>query len=463
MKRIFTIIVLGAVISFAGCADLDDIYRELDDLKKRNKEQADRLNDHEARLKALEGLVRTANSEITTLKGLVNAVEKRVSVVSYKELADMSGYELIMSDGTTINLKHGKASVVGTKVHTDGLLYWTLNGEFMRDALGKMICAQGKEGVTPTLRVNTAGHWEVSFDGATTWQEVKDSNGYPVKAIGEDGAQGPSGTSHLSITETDTTIVVTFMGQTYSMPKWNGSSSVTGSNNPLSYVAEYNVNCSGDGFVTNLTDCNGSGYFSYDDAVSWFSNITIDGKRYHLPNKEEWRTIVPHGFYFMNAFSTWNDWSIDVRETVTLRGVSMTFTSDFCVGVDSVSYALRYKGTDWVSAWRYEYISDGNNTHMKITARSLQGQLYGISAYVIVRPDFWSANAENDVVRYFPASGLQKSGSRLNVGSEGYFWSSSQYDTNYAQFMCFLPDRVLNTDINPYSTAMSVRLFATGD
>lgn len=188
MKRIFTIIVLGAVISFAGCADLDDIYRELDDLKKRNKEQADRLNDHEARLKALEGLVRTANSEITTLKGLVNAVEKRVSVVSYKELADMSGYELIMSDGTTINLKHGKASVVGTKVHTDGLLYWTLNGEFMRDALGKMICAQGKEGVTPTLRVNTAGHWEVSFDGATTWQEVKDSNGYPVKAIGEDGA-----------------------------------------------------------------------------------------------------------------------------------------------------------------------------------------------------------------------------------------------------------------------------------
>lgn len=148
------------------------------------------------------------------------------------------------------------------------------------------------------------------------------------------------------------------------------------------------MNCSGDGFVTNLTDCNGSGYFSYDDAVSWFSNITIDGKRYHLPNKEEWRTIVPHGFYFMNAFSTWNDWSIDVRETVTLRGVSMTFTSDFCVGVDSVSYALRYKGTDWVSAWRYEYISDGNNTHMKITARSLQGQLYGISAYVIVRPDF---------------------------------------------------------------------------
>ena len=34
MKRIFTIITLLAMIILAGCTDLDDIYRQLDEQKK---------------------------------------------------------------------------------------------------------------------------------------------------------------------------------------------------------------------------------------------------------------------------------------------------------------------------------------------------------------------------------------------------------------------------------------------
>jgi len=71
MKRIFTIITLLAMIILAGCTDLDDINRQLDEQEK----------------------------ELATVRALLNAMTNKVSVVSYKELPDGSGYELTMSDG----------------------------------------------------------------------------------------------------------------------------------------------------------------------------------------------------------------------------------------------------------------------------------------------------------------------------------------------------------------------------
>jgi len=41
------------------------------------------------------------------VKQLINATTNKLSVVSYKELDDKSGYELSMSDGSKIILKHG--------------------------------------------------------------------------------------------------------------------------------------------------------------------------------------------------------------------------------------------------------------------------------------------------------------------------------------------------------------------
>ena len=82
MKKILTILGLAAIMIIAGCTDLDDIYSEIDFLKKENKEKTDKLNNLDARLRALENLVRTANDEITTIRGLIEAVEKKVSVVS---------------------------------------------------------------------------------------------------------------------------------------------------------------------------------------------------------------------------------------------------------------------------------------------------------------------------------------------------------------------------------------------
>ena len=88
------------------------------------------------------------------------------------------------------------------------------------------------------------------------------------------------------------------------------------------------------------------------------------------------------------------------------------------------TYALRYKGTNLVSAWKYEYIGKNtDNCHLKITSRSVYGQTVSITD--IENDTFWSTNTENDVVRYFPASGWKYLDSVYHRRSLGNFWSSS--------------------------------------
>ncbi len=510
MKKILTTLALAAVIIFAGCTDLDDIYDKLDILKKENKEQADRLNDHEARLKALENLVNTVNTDIENLKKVTEVLEKKISIVSYIELPDGSGYELLMSDNTKITLKHGATGAKGDKgdkgdqgdkpiigvkpFGDDNRLYWTIDGEWLLDASLNKVPATGAKGeqgeqgeqgekgdpgVTPILRVNTTGNWEMSTDQGKTWQEVKDSGGNPVKAIGKDGKDGKDGkngkdgidgidgkdgkdgkdgvdgkdgtTPDLTITETADTIIITLNGTSYTLPKAPPL-------NPLSLVAEYNVNPAGTGFVTSLTDCTVSGYFNFDDAVAQFTNITIGGKQYHLPSIEEWHSIVPRNWYIHFTETKSHD---DISETVTVQGTSITMTSDFRAEGNGVAYALRYKGTDMISAWRYEYIENGNNTHMKITSRSLKGQM-GVTVDDIAKPAFWSANAWNDVIRHFPASGEYEDDSFYGVGTKSSFWSSSPNGSSQALNIYFGSGFASPNYISNRINGFSVRLFASG-
>ncbi|NMB36715.1 MAG: hypothetical protein GX993_01575 [Bacteroidales bacterium] len=78
MKNFFAIITLVAMIGFAGCVDLDEIWSEFDFLKKENKEQVAKLSDH----KSLESMTKTANAEIVTIKSMVDAMSQLVSIVS---------------------------------------------------------------------------------------------------------------------------------------------------------------------------------------------------------------------------------------------------------------------------------------------------------------------------------------------------------------------------------------------
>lgn len=204
VKKLLMILLLPALL-LTGCTNLDDVNR--------------RLDEHEGRLNALEKLTKTANDDIKQLKGLVDALNQKKSITSYSELPDGSGYELVMSDGSKITLKNGKdgkSPIVGVKKDTDGVLYWTINGEFMLDANGKKIKAEGQDGVTPKMRVDAEGYWETSLDGGKTWQRVLDKDGKPVRAKGE---KGDDATVDLNIIETEDAIIITYKGQTFTIYK----------------------------------------------------------------------------------------------------------------------------------------------------------------------------------------------------------------------------------------------------
>ena len=235
---------------------------------------------------------------------------------------------------------------------------------------------------------------------------------------------------------------------------WTGKELI----NPLSFVAEYNVNPAGNGFVTDLTACDVSGYFTWDNT----GTINISG--YHLPSMEEWYGIVPeHGTYvtyvdFQNEGSHYG-----ISENVMVQGETINMTSDFYNTGNNVSYALRYKGTDMVSAWKYEYISDGNNTHMKITSRR-------VSSYVTIdditenNGAFWNSGNENDIVRYFPASGYYEGSLRKDLGTNGYFWSSTKKGTDFAFAMTFRSSDASSSSGGYWKTKRyTVRLFTPGN
>ena len=188
MKKVF--LTLLAAASLCACTG---------DLK-------DRVDDLETRVTALENKV---NENVSSIAKLADAAAKAVTVESVTSNEDKTSYTIKFSDGATAVLTIGKdgkdgndgkdavAPVVGVK-EVDGVLYWTVNGEFMTNN-GAKVPVTGKDGIdgkTPQFKIED-GKWFVSFDGKT-WE-----------AVTVTGTVEPK----LEMTETDTEYVFT-LGET---------------------------------------------------------------------------------------------------------------------------------------------------------------------------------------------------------------------------------------------------------
>ncbi len=180
--------------------------------------------------------------------------------------------------------------------------------------------------------------------------------------------------------------------------------------NPLSYVAKFNVNETGDDFVTDETLCTDVGYFAWETAIANYHTVnTITG--YHLPRLEEWCSISPRYYNGGTVHVVFNETSSydNIAEEVIVQGQTYNMTCDYRNrGSDQApapAYALRYKGVDNMrSAWRYEYIYDQYlaRTYLKITSRNVAPT---VNIDHIISPTFWNSNKNNDIVRLFPAVG----------------------------------------------------------
>mgnify|MGYP000904610059 CR=1 FL=1 len=179
MKRIFTpaCVLILLVIMFFSCTDTSELENQIDNIENR--------------VAALEKLTAQMNTNISALQSAVTALQNNDYVTNISEIKEgdaIIGYTLTFVKSGAVTIYHGidgLTPVLGIKQFTDGLYYWTIDGDWMTEDGGEMIRAQGVDGqdgangITPQLKIENES-WMLSVDNGSTWSDLG-------KAKGEDG------------------------------------------------------------------------------------------------------------------------------------------------------------------------------------------------------------------------------------------------------------------------------------
>lgn len=240
MKKLYTLLAIALVVMCSSCSKFDDsaIWDKLN-------EQKQTLIEHEKRIAALEELCKQMNTNISSLQTIVNALQQNdyiTSVIPINQNGTIIGYTIAFAKSGAITIYHGTdgkdgadgtngkdgkdgyTPQIGVKKDSDGIYYWTLDGEWLTDANGNKIKAvgtdgkdgqdgkpgadgengqdgkdgadgqdgkdgaDGKDGITPQLKIED-DYWYVSYDNGQTWIQLGKATG----ADGEDGADGSDG------------------------------------------------------------------------------------------------------------------------------------------------------------------------------------------------------------------------------------------------------------------------------
>lgn len=199
MKKM--LFLLLTVITVCSCYNDDDLWEKVDNL--------------DGRVANLETTVQKMNTDITTLQGLVDALNQGKIITNTEQTSE--GYTLTFNDGSQVSIKNGTngadAPVIGVKADEDGIYYWTIttNGttEWLPDAEHKLRVT----GVTPVMGVDGEGYWTVDTgEGAI---RVNGADGQPVKAEGADGDS-----FFQSVKINGNSVVVTLAnGTSFTLPK----------------------------------------------------------------------------------------------------------------------------------------------------------------------------------------------------------------------------------------------------
>ena len=212
MKKLLAFAALFAVVALTSCKyDDDDLWNSVHGLENR--------------VAKLEELCKQMNTNISSLQTIVTALQNNVYVTGTTPLMKDGkeiGYTITFSKGNPITIYHGKDGEDGTtptisvKKDTDGVYYWTLNGEFIVVDGGK-IQAEGKDGTngtTPQFKIEN-DYWFVSYNNGANWTQLG-------KATGEDGIGGDSMFSGVDYeTSTDYVIFTLSNGTQIKLPTWS--------------------------------------------------------------------------------------------------------------------------------------------------------------------------------------------------------------------------------------------------
>ena len=218
MKKLLAFAALFAVVALTSCKyDDDDLWNSVHGLENR--------------VAKLEELCKQMNTNISSLQTIVTALQNNVYVTGTTPLMKDGkeiGYTITFSKGNPITIYHGKdgqdgedgiTPTISVKKDTDGVYYWTLNGEFIV-VDGEKIKAEGKDGTngtngtTPQFKIEN-DYWFVSYDNGANWTQLG-------KATGEDGIGGDSMFSGVDYeTSTDYVIFTLSNGTQIKLPTWS--------------------------------------------------------------------------------------------------------------------------------------------------------------------------------------------------------------------------------------------------
>ena len=229
MKKLSLLLLTLTVCFFTACHK--DIWAELENLDQR--------------VTKLEELCKEMNTNITSLQTIVSVLQSNdfiTGIVEIKKNGEVIGYTITFGKHDPITIYHGQdgkngadgkdgsTPVIGVAQDTDGVYYWTLNGEWLLDGNGNKLPVSGKDGqngtngsngqdgadgkngqdgedgkdgvdgqdgkdgITPQLKIED-GYWYISYDNGATWTELGKATGEDGKdgANGEDGKDGQNG------------------------------------------------------------------------------------------------------------------------------------------------------------------------------------------------------------------------------------------------------------------------------
>ena len=228
MKKLLTLVVVAISIALSSCKyDDDDLWSSVHGL--------------EDRVAKLEELCKQMNTNIVSLQAIVNVLQESdyiTGVAPVMQDGKEVGYIITFSKSNPITIYHGKdgqdgqdgtdgndgtTPSIGVKQDTDGIYYWTLNGEWLTDDQGEKIKAEGvdgndgtdgDDGVTPKFKIENE-YWYISYNNGESWEQLG-------KATGGESTGGDSMFTDIDYkTSTDYVIFTLADGTQIKLPTWS--------------------------------------------------------------------------------------------------------------------------------------------------------------------------------------------------------------------------------------------------
>ena len=368
MKKL-TILFLALGLLICSCAKQSDL-----------KAVSGRVDQLEQKVAYLEELCNNINTNITSIQVLVNALEDKDFIKSIDEIVyagDVVGYTIKFDSGKSVTIYHGEdgedgkdgqdgtdgqngqngqdghTPVIGVKKGSDGMWYWTVDGEWLVGDDGEKIPAvgadgedgedgkdgeageNGKDGLTPELKIKD-GMWYITYDSGESWEQLG-------PAAGADGKDGDPMFQSVEWDDNEARFTLAD-GTVLTIPM--GAGTVSNLVQSLTYVPEYN---DGMALIKKTAGVDeGVGAFDFEVSPKEFAEkITKDMvsmKAVYTQTRSESR------FVNLPVVSVVAD-SEDGIITVTVSGANLS--DDFYTGKVTASAALTVSDgeTDITSAY----------------------------------------------------------------------------------------------------------------